>query len=258
MKRPTGLLLAALALTGCATALSKEGAQVRVYGADSSLLSKHSGAVEGCRLLETTSPVLEEESERAAKDPYRKHRDAAGALGGNVLLVFSDVVQRRPSLDCSPRDTSPECLETSQTWYRTSFGYYACAPEAAARLDLEARSQQAPGPIFSLKFKKKSAAPAPAAPSAASTPASVPAAAPAPATAPAPAAPPPPPAAPAGVGATELQKKVLSMMDAGVGVDVIAAWVASLPSRPTLSADDVIEWKKSGIDEKVIRAALAR
>jgi len=47
-------------------------------------------------------------------------------------------------------------------------------------------------------------------------------------------------------------------MDASVGTDVIAAWVATQNPRPALSAEDVIDWKKSGIDEKVLRAALAR
>ena len=64
--------------------------------------------------------------------------------------------------------------------------------------------------------------------------------------------------APAPSASAEWKEQILSMMQAGVGVDVIAAWVASQPARPTLSADDVIDWKKAGIDEKVIQAALTR
>jgi hypothetical protein len=256
MKPLFGTLLAMIAV-GVAGAQSKDASRVQVYAADKSRLPDPSSSVEGCRLLEKTEPVLEQESARAAKDPYRRQREAAGALGGNVLIVFSDLVQRRPSLDCSPRDTSPECLETSQTWYRTAFGYYACSPEAAARLEEEAKSAEQPGPLFSWKFRKKAENAPPAgvsasAPAAAKTSAS---AAPAPS---APAAAPPPSAPAATARAAEFKSKILSMMDAGVGVDVIAAWVESQAERPPLSADDVIDWKKSGIDEKVIRAALVR
>jgi hypothetical protein len=164
------------------------------------------------------------------------------------------MVQRRPSLDCSPRDTSPDCLENSQTWYRTTFGYYACSPEAAARLEEEAKSSEAPGPIFSWRFRKKAENTPPAGVSAASSPAPKPA----PQTA---GSPSPPPSATTQTGtprAAEFKAKILSMMEAGVGVDVIVAWVASQAERPPLSADDVIDWKTSGIDEKVIRAALVR
>ncbi len=250
-----------LAIAACAAALSGEGAQVKVYGADASRISAAPAELDGCRLLQKTEPVLEEESERAARDPYKKHRDAAGALGGNVLLVFSDAVVRRPSLDCSPRDTSPECLETSQTWYRTSFGYYACSSAAAERLEAEAKAATSPGPIFSFRFaKREPAAPAkaaappapPSAPAPASPPAPVAVSSPAPAASAAPAAATPAPAA------RVLQGKILSMMEAGVGVDVIVAWVSSQSDRPALSAEDVIDWKKSGIDERVIQAVLAR
>ena len=48
------------------------------------------------------------------------------------------------------------------------------------------------------------------------------------------------------------------MMHEGVSVDVILAWVSAQKTRPALSADDVIAWKKDGIDERVILAVLGR
>jgi hypothetical protein len=260
MKPIVWVVVASLAAANVVLAEAKEASRVQVYAADRSRLANPASDIEGCRLLQQTEPVLEQESARAAKDPYRRQREAAGSLGGNVLLVFSDVVQRRPSLDCSPRDTSPECLENSQTWYRTTFGYYACSPEASARIEQEAKSSESPGPIFSWKFRKKAENAPPAGVSASASPApkSSPASS-APQSAGSP--PPPPPSATAQAGtprASEFKAKILSMMEASVGVDVIVAWVASQAERPPLSADDVIDWKKSGIDEKVIRAAVAR
>jgi hypothetical protein len=253
-------LLLSAAVLGCAgaSASPKPDNPVRVYAADASRISKSPGELEGCRLLEMTRPVLEEESDRAWNDPYRRQRNAAEALGGNVMLVFSDVVLQRPSTDCSPRDTSPGCLEFSQTWYKTSFGYYACSPEAAERLDAEARASNAAGPIFSWTFAKR-AQPAAAAPPAASP---APAAA-APVSQPASAASENPAAAPAKAAASSptaanLKSKILAMMEAGVGADLIAAWVGNQAVKPALSAEDVIDWKKSGIEERVIQAALTR
>ena len=260
MKPIVWFVVASLSAANAVLAQSKEASRVQVYAADRSRLANPTSDLEGCRLLQQTEPVLEQESARAAKDPYRRQREAAGSLGGNVLLVFSDVVQRRPSLDCSPRDTSPECLENSQTWYRTTFGYYTCSPEASARLEQETKSSESSGPIFSWKFRKKAenAPPAGVSASVSPGPKSSPAAT-APQSAGSP--PPPPPSATAQAvapRASEFKAKILSMMEAGVGVEVIVAWVASQPERPPLSADDVIDWKKSGIDEKVIRAALVR
>jgi hypothetical protein len=278
MKRTSGLLSAALLVAGSAAVLAKETGGAKVYAADPAF-GRGSAELEGCRQLGRTEPELEQESGRAANDPYRKQRKAAEGAGGNVLLVFSDVLQRRPSTDCSPSDTSPGCLESSQTWYRTSFGYYACSAEAVARLDAQAKAAPTQGPIFSWTFPRKiqpapaaatsgsaapsaspttATAPPPAAPAAA--PPAAPAASANPARAPAASSPSPSPAAVSEPGGpvVELKKKILSMMEAGVGTDVIAAWVSAQSPLPALSADDVIDWKKSGIDEKVLRAALVR
>ena len=242
------LLSAALAF-GCATALTSEGSRVKVYGWNGP--ATPAAELDGCRLIQTTAPFTEEESERAAADPYRKVRNDVADKGGNVLLVFSQPMMRRPSTDCPPNDKSPGCLESSQTWYRTSFGYYACADDAAARLDAEAAAAGSPGPLFTFKFSHKAATPKPAVPAIASAP---PVSTAAPEAAAPRAAATPPPMSPA----ADMESKIVAMMHEGVSVEVILAWVSTQKSRPALSADDVIAWKKAGIDERVILAVLGR
>ena len=247
MKKAIGVLLPAALAIGCATALTTAGARVKVYGWNGPATS--GAKLDGCRLIRTTSPFTEQESERAAADPYRKERNEVAESGGNVLIVFSQPLIQRPGTDCPPNDKSPGCLESSQTWYRTSFGYYACADDAAARLDAEASTPDSTGALFSLKFPHKSGAnPTPAPASAAGvSPASV-TPVPAPALAPSPSL----------AGSADLESKILAMMHEGLSVDVILAWVATQKNRPALSAEDVIAWKKAGIDERVILAVLGK
>jgi hypothetical protein len=214
MKRVILLPLVLALCAACTTALSKEGGQVKVYGADASTPEASDRLLEGCRLLEKTAPFEQQESERAAEDPYRRQRNDAAARGGNVLLVYSQPILRRPNTDCSPKDQSPGCLEGSQSWYRVFFGYYACAPEAVGRLDSRVESTDAPGPIFSWKVGS------------------------------------------ARVPVAQMKSKILAMMGEGIGTDVIVAYVKGEHLKQKLSADDVIDWKKSGIDERVIQAAL--
>ena len=213
MRRALLPLLAVLA-AACATALSKEGAAVKVYETDATVKDAAKSLPEGCRLLETSGPMDQEESERAYNDPYRAQRNAAGARGGNVLLVDSQPLVVRPNTDCSPSDKSPQCLEGSHTWYRVTFGYYACTPEAARLLDAQAESAAASGPIFSWKVGSPK------------------------------------------VAVAQLKARILAMMEQGVGTNVIVAYVSGQHLKQKLSAEDVIDWKKSGIDEKIIEAAL--
>jgi hypothetical protein len=214
MKKAIPFLILAALGSGCATALSKEGAQVKVYGADASAPELATGILEGCRLLEKTAPFEQQESERAAADPYRRQRNDVAAKGGNVLLLYSTPIVKRPSTDCSPKDQSPGCLEASQTWNRVAFGYYACTPEALRRLDARAESADASGPVFSWKLGSSR------------------------------------------VPVAQLKSKILAMMREGIGTDVIVAYVKGERLKQKLTSDDVIDWKKSGIDEKVIQAAL--
>lgn len=206
--------LLVLVSAGCTTALTREGAQVKVYATDPAVPDAARSLPEGCRLLETSAPFDQQESERAGEDPYRRQRNEVGAKGGNVLLVSSEPIIKRPSTDCSPRDTSLACLEASQTWYRVSFGYYACSPEALGLLASRAESADASGPVFSWKLGSPR------------------------------------------VTVTQVKARILAMMREGVGADVIAAYVKGQRLKQKLTANDIIDWKKSGIAEKVIQAAL--
>jgi hypothetical protein len=207
-------LLAPLGVAGCTTALTKGGTEVKVFSAEPEVKNAPNGLPEGCRLLETTAPFDQEENERLGYDPYAKQRDEVAAKGGNVLLVFSQTLIRQPSQDCSPNSQTYDCLAGSQTWYRVSFGYYACAPEALQTLEAQAESSKAPGPIFSWKFGSSR------------------------------------------VAVTQMKSKILAMMKEGVGTDVIVAYVKGERLKQKLTSNDIIDWKKAGIDDKVIQAAL--
>ena len=149
-------------------------------------------------------------------DPYAKQRNEVAAAGGNILLVHSDTIIRQPSQDCSPNDKSYGCLEASQTWYRVHFGYYACTPEAVNLLQAQAESATTTGPIFSWKFGGGASR----------------------------------------VAVTQLKSKILAMMKEGVGTDVIVTYVKGEKLKQKLTSADIIDWKKAGIDEQVIQAAM--
>ncbi len=209
-----------LVLAGCATALTKGGAQVRVFGLDEAVPDAMSAVPEACRLLGATPEFDQEESERAVLDPYAKQRNAVAALGGNVLLVASKVIIRQPSTtgDCSPGSRTQECLSASQTWYHTSFRYYACTPEAVGRLESDAESSPRKGPLFTWTFGGSSAS---------------------------------------RTSVAQLKSKILAMMHEDVGTDVIVAYVKGEHLKEKLSSNDIIDWKKAGIDEKVIEAVVS-
>ena len=213
MKRAILLLLAALC-GGCATATTKEGAQVKVFALDPTIQNAASAMPESCRLLETTAPYDQEENERLVQDPYAKERNEVAAKGGNVLLLHSDTIIRQPSQDCSPNDRSYGCLEASQTWYRIHFGYYACTPDAVQLLEAQAESSSTRGPIFSWKLGSPR------------------------------------------VAVAQMKTKILALMKEGVGTDVIVAYVKGEKMKQKLTSADIIDWKKAGIDEKVIQAAM--
>jgi hypothetical protein len=209
------LVLPAIALSiACSSAAPKSGEPaVQVYGT-SAPPGTESGMPEGCRLIERTGSHDEQESERAADDPYRRERRTVAAKGGNVLLVYTQPLILRPNLDCAPGDKTPPCLATSQSWYRVSFGYYACSPQAADLLARRVESAPTSGPLFSWKLARSR------------------------------------------TGVAQLKARILSMMQEGVGTDVIVAWVRGQRLKQKLTPEDIIDWKKAGIDERVIRAAL--
>ncbi len=54
----------------------------------------------------------------------------------------------------------------------------------------------------------------------------------------------------------QAKAKILEMMEARIATETIAAFVRGVQLAPALGPDGILEWKKSGIAEEVIRAAL--
>lgn len=64
------------------------------------------------------------------------------------------------------------------------------------------------------------------------------------------------PTASAALSPDVLKGKVLEMMKAGISNETIASYARRVRASPPLTSDDVLAWKKAGIAEDVIRAAL--
>jgi hypothetical protein len=228
------------AVLGC-TSLTPEGAKVEVYEADLATPADSRKLPDGCRRVASPLPVQEMEVDRLGDDPYRLQRNETGAHGGNVLLVLSDKIRRLPRTDCAPSDNSYDCRSRSQNWYLVEFESYGCdAPALYALAQIPAPERGGVAAWWPFGRKKTTA---PAAPAAAAPPAAA-----GPASAPAPAA---------DLSASELRAKVLVLQREGVGEDVLVAYVRSHPPSRALTADEILEWKKSGISDSVIAAALA-
>jgi hypothetical protein len=60
------------------------------------------------------------------------------------------------------------------------------------------------------------------------------------------------------VSPAEVKAKVLEMVQAGVGEAVLISYVRGLRISPPLTADEIIAWKRAGITDRVIEAAVAR
>ena len=54
----------------------------------------------------------------------------------------------------------------------------------------------------------------------------------------------------------EMKAKVQDLMKAGVATDIIVGYVTSRHISRPLAAEEILDWKKSGIQDEVIRAAL--
>jgi hypothetical protein len=160
------------------------------------------------------------ESERAMDDPYKRQRRETADKGGNVLLVLSERTLTRPNLDCPSGDTSPDCLSRSKNWYRLRFEQYACAPEAVRELAELPPQQHRGGITIPLSSPKAPASPA--------------------------------------LSPRELKEKLLEMTRAGVGPDVLLAYVKGQRLSRKMTAEDIIEWTKAGIPDAVIEAAASR
>lgn len=243
MKTATIAILLAIGLSGCSSSqLTSGGAKVEVYETHHRSSEGLAKLPQGCRYLASSGPIDQQAPDRLVYDPYRKQRNWTAEQGGNVLLLRSSVLMPLPKLECPPNDTSYDCQETLSTWYRVEFEAFACDPAAQqtlAEVGKESLPDKRVAWWWPFDSKKKK-----------SEPASAPAAAPAGTAASAPAA--------AGLTTSELKSKVLDLMHESVSTDVIVAYVKSRRVATALTADEIIDWKKSGIAESVIEAAIAQ
>jgi hypothetical protein len=243
-------ILCALCLACASTRLTQGGAAVKVYETDRPHGQPEASLPAGCRMLSATAPFRQQASERVnVKDPYRAERNATADRGGNILLVRSSRIVDLKRTECPTVDRSTDCQATDQSWFDVTLESYACdAPALAVLSESTAAQPQAfwwPLGDPSRKTSTSTAA-APAAP--ASAPAPAPAAAATPAS----------PPSPTGLSAAELKTKLLALMQEGVGGDVLVAYVKSRRVAAPLSAEEIVDWKRAGIPEPVIEAAIAQ
>ena len=255
---PAAILPALCAVTlvssSCATTLTPGGAAVKVYETDRPKGEPVSKLPEGCRMISATAPFRQQEQERVAvTDPYRAERNATAERSGNVLLVRSKTIIELKKTDCPVGDHSMDCQERNQSWYEVVLESYACDQPALVALAESAASQSSSSWWV---FGKKKAAPT-VAPAATSSAAAVPVAPVPPGSAPAP-SPAVSSSSAAGLSTPELKAKIVALMQEGVGTDVIVAYVRSRRVAAPLSAEEIVDWKRSGIAEPVIEAAIAQ
>src|SRR5262245_36785188 len=256
MKTATIVSLLAIGLSACASSqLTPGGAKVEVYETHHRSSEGLAKLPQGCKYLASSGPIDQQAPERLVYDPYRKQRNWTAEQGGNVLLLRSSVLMSLPKLECPPNDHSYDCQETLSSWYRVEFEAFACDPPALETLAAVGKENLPDEKVaWWWPFGKKKSTTSSG--SASATPAA-PAAAPAAAAAPA-SAPPPSSSAAAGLTTSELKSKILDLMHESVSTDVIVAYVKSRRVASALTADEIIDWKKSGIAESVIEAAIAQ
>jgi hypothetical protein len=241
MRKTMGFALLGAVSVGCAS-LTTQGAAVKVYQADVKTAEIPAPPMpQGCKLVGSSGPIDQQEQERNTSDPYRAQRNATGEKGGNVLLVKSSRFMTLKRTECTESDPR-NCPDSAQNWYKVSFDSYSCDAAAVAVL---AESKPASQPKGIFEWSPKKSAPATAAPAAAAV------------SAPAAAIPPGQPAAPAVASsrsAADLESKILALVHEGVGTDVIVSYVRANRLPAPLTAEQIIEWKKAGIPDDVIRA----
>jgi hypothetical protein len=253
----------ALGLAGCVSAAAnssqgstpkEDASKVKVYQAE--LETKDSMVPplpEGCKLVGQSGPIDQEQQAFEISNPYQKQRENTAALGGNVLYVPFYRFKNLMKLDCPVGDSSPGCMDRSQSWYKVTFRSYSC-DEPALQALAESPLPTTPA-VFRIEFKKK---PAPAA-TAAAAPAPAPVSSAATATAAAPGSAPASVSAPVSSASRSLLKeKILALVQEGVGVDVIVSYARANRPNPSLTADEIIDWKKSGIPDAVIAATFSQ
>jgi hypothetical protein len=219
--KPKSIWLLVAVAAGCTAAgRSSKGPPVAVYEADAKAPASDRRMPGGCRLLGAAGPVDQMESERMIDDPYKGQRREVARIGGNVLLVLSERLVTRPNLDCPSGDASADCVRRAQSWYRVRFEQYACSPEAVG--ELKALPPQSSGGGITIPLSS---------PKAAANPALTPA---------------------------ELKSRILDLMREKVAAEVILAYVKGRRLSRKMTAEEIIDWTKTGIPDAVIEAAASR
>ena len=219
-KKRLSLLAPTVLVLACVSARRGATPSVAVYEADPASAPAASRLPEGCRLLGTSGPRDQMESERAMDDPYKRERRETAEKGGDVLLVLSERTVTRPNLECPSGDTSADCLRRGQSWYRVTFEQYACTPDAARDLAERRPEPRRGGITIPLSSPKTAASPA--------------------------------------LSPRELREKLLEMMRAGVAADVLLAYTRGQRLSRKMTAEEIIDWTKAGIPDAVIEAAASR
>ncbi len=231
----------ATALTAACASLTPEARNVKVYQADVDAADAFAPPLPGgCRLLSTWGPIDQEQQAREISDPYQHERNQTATLGGNVLYLRSYRFKNLMKTDCPVGDRSAGCMDQSQSWYKVTFNAYACDASALTTL---AAAPNPPSPaVFRFELKKKTPPQVPEATAGAVAPA-----------APIP-APPSQTRSAEAAAVAELKTKVLALQQEGVGTDVIVSFVRANRPASAMTAEEIIEWKKEGISDEVIRA----
>lgn len=243
MRKSIPFAVAATLGLGCAS-LTPQGSAVKVYQADVKTAETPAPPMpEGCKLVGSSGPIDQQEQERNTSDPYRSQRNATAEKGGNVLLVKSSRFMTLKRTECTESDPR-NCPDSSQNWYKVSFGSYACD---AAALAVLAESKPAPESKALFEWSpKKNSTPAPAAVAPAVAAAAAPGAAIPPGQ--------PAPAAASSTTAAVLKSKILALLQEGIGTDVIVSYVRANRLPAPLTAEEIIDWKKAGVPDDVLRA----
>ena len=60
------------------------------------------------------------------------------------------------------------------------------------------------------------------------------------------------------LSSAELKSKILEMLKAGIGTEVIVGYVKNIKMSGPLNAEAIVDWKKAGIPDAVLEAAVSR
>jgi hypothetical protein len=134
--RRWALLAFAIIACGCVT-LTPAASKVAVYRAPLDGPPAGRAMPEGCRLIKGQQPPenMTELEIEGQKEPFLAARNKAAEDGANTLLVLSQMIVPRRSLNCPTSARITDCAPESGAWFHVAFETYACTPEALAQIE---------------------------------------------------------------------------------------------------------------------------